>query len=121
MAGEDYIDVKLALKDFLRDNDLTLNDILSAMDEDKEGAIEALRKRTLLSEYELKQLERRATSRQLNILLFVIQLFYLANPSGFYKGRIIYPCRDEAVRDGKVTAESIKQILKILGIHIGWE
>lgn len=121
MSDEDYIDVKLALKDFLRDNGLTLDDILSAMDDDKEGAIEALRRRTLLSNYELKQLERKATSRQLNTLLFVIQLFYLANPSGLYKGRLIYPCRDDAVKDGKLTAESVKQILKILGIHIDWD
>ncbi|MBS7612194.1 hypothetical protein KEJ27_08360 [Candidatus Bathyarchaeota archaeon] len=121
MTEEDYIDVKLALKDFLRDNDLTLDDILSAMDEDKEGAIEALRRRTFLSEYELKQLERKATSRQLNTLLFVIQLFYLANPSGFYKDKLIYPCREDAVKDGKITAGSIKQILKILGIHIDWD
>jgi len=120
MSGEDYIDVKLALKDFLRDNGLTLDDILSAMDDDKEDAIEALRKRTLLSKHELEQLEREATSRQLNTLLFVIQLFYLANPSGLYKNRLIYPCRDDAVRDGKVTAESVKQILKILGIRINW-
>jgi DNA-binding transcriptional MerR regulator len=120
MADEECIDVKLALKDFLRDNGLTLDDILSVMDEDKEGAIEALRKRTLLSEHELEQLERKATSRQLNTLLFVIQLFYLANPSGLYKNKPIYPCRDDVVRDGKITAESVKQILKILGVHIDW-
>ena len=121
MAWEDYIDLKLALKDYLREHGLTLNDVLMAMDDDREGALEALRKRTLLTEDELKQLERKLTSRQLNTLLFVIQVFYIVNVSGLYKGRMIYPCRDDIVRDNRVTSEGVKMVLRALGIHFDWD
>ena len=121
MAWEDYIDLKLALKDYLREHGLTLNDILMAMDDDREGALEALRKRTLLTEDELEQLERKLTSRQLNTLLFVIQVFYIINVSGLYKGRMIYPCRDDIVRDNRVTSEGVKMVLRALGIHFDWD
>ena len=121
MAWEDYIDLKLALKDYLREHGLTLNDILMAMDDDREGALEALRKRTLLTEDELEQLERKLTSRQLNTLLFVIQVFYIVNVSGLYKGRMIYPCRDDIVRDNRVTSEGVKMVLRALGIHFDWD
>lgn len=120
MAEDEYVDLKLALKDYLRDNGLTLNDILMAMDEDKEGVMEALAKRTLLTEDELELLERRLTSRQLNTLLFVIQVFYMVNLSGLYKGRLIYPCRDDIVRNNRVTSQGVRMVLKALGIRMDW-
>lgn len=121
MGWGDYIDLRLALKDYLREHGLTLDDILMAMDDDKEGVLEALRKRTLLTEDELTQLERKLTSRQLNTLLFVIQVFYIVNISGLYKGRMIYPCRDDIVKNNRVTAEGVKMILGALGIHFDWD
>ncbi|MBS7609867.1 hypothetical protein KEJ19_04785 [Candidatus Bathyarchaeota archaeon] len=114
----DYIDLKDVLRDYLRENGITLQDILSIMDEEKEGIMEALSKRVALTEEERHELERSLKSSQLNTLLFVIQAFYIINLGGLYKGRIIYPARDDVMRGGIVTAEGLRKIARALGIHI---
>jgi len=116
MSGEGYIPLKKVLKDYLREHGITLRDLLSAMDEDKEGIMEALSRRVHLTREQRRALERGLSSRDLNLLLFVIQAFYIINPSGLYKGFIIEPVREDVMFGDKVTFEGCKMILKALGI-----
>jgi len=88
-----YIDLRVALKNYLKEQGITLQDLLSSMDEDKEGIMDALRKRVYLTESQSRILEEKLTSKELNLLLFVIQAFYILNPSGMYRDFIIEPTR----------------------------
>ena len=114
--GTEYIHIRNVLKNYLKEQRITLSDLLSVMDEDKRGIMEALRERIHLTERQSKALERGVTSRDLNLLLFVIQAFYLLNPSGMYKDLIIEPAREDIVWGGKVTFEGCKSLLKALRI-----
>jgi DNA-binding transcriptional MerR regulator len=116
MRKEDYIPLRKALKDYLKEQGITLNDLLSVMDEDKEGIMEALSKRVYLTRKQREALETWLSSKDLNLLLFVIQAFYILNPSGLYKGLIIEPVREDVMIGDKVTFEGCKMILKSLGI-----
>jgi len=116
MSGEDYIPLRRALKDYLKEHKVTLDDLLRVMDDDKEGIMEALSKRVHLTRAQRRALEQHLSSRELNLLLFVIQAFYILNPSGLYKGFMIEPVRDDIMVGDKVTFEGCKMILKALGI-----
>jgi len=111
-----YIDLRTALKNYLKEQGITLQDLLSSMDEDKEGIMEALRKRVYLTEDQSRILEERLTSKELNLLLFVIQAFYILNPSGMYRDFIIEPTREDVMYGDKATFEGCKLILKALRI-----
>jgi len=111
------ITLREALRDFLKDAGLSLSDLLSAMDEDPEGILESLLKRVDLSEEEARRLERLFSPRQLNLLILVLHIFYYANPSGYYKGYLIYPPREAVVGPlGKITKEGLQLIIKSLGL-----
>ncbi|RLG95366.1 hypothetical protein DRO37_02545 [Candidatus Bathyarchaeota archaeon] len=111
-----YIDLRTALKNYLKEQGITLSDLLSMMDEDKEGIMDALKKRVHLNERQSRMLEENLTSKQLNLLLFVIQAFYILNPSGLYKDLIIEPTREDVMYGDKVTFEGCKMILEALRI-----
>jgi len=111
-----YIDLRAALKNYLKEQGITLQDLLSSMDEDKEGIMDALRKRVYLTENQSRILEEKLTSKQLNLLLFVIQAFYILNPSGMYRDFIIEPTREDVMYGDKATFEGCKLILKALRI-----
>ena len=111
-----YIDLRTALKNYLREQGITLSDLLGMMDEDKEGIMDALKKRVHLNERQSRMLEENLTSKQLNLLLFVIQAFYILNPSGLYKDLIIEPTREDVLYGDKVTFEGCKMILEALRI-----
>jgi len=111
-----YIDIRTVLKNYLKEHGVTLSDLLSVMDEQKEGIMESLQKRIYLTEAQSRALERNLTSKQLNLLLFVVQAFYLLNPSGIYKGFIIEPKREDVIYGEKATFEGCKMILKALRI-----
>ena len=111
-----YIDLRVALKNYLKEQGITLQDLLSSMDEDKEGIIDALRKRVYLTENQSRILEEKLTSKELNLLLFVIQAFYILNPSGMYRDFIIEPTREDVMYGDKATFEGCKLILKALRI-----
>ncbi|MEM3648282.1 MAG: hypothetical protein QW506_03875, partial [Thermoproteota archaeon] len=84
-------------------------------DEDRESIIESIRKRCSISLKTERLLLERLTSRQLNMLIFVIQVFYIINMGGIYKGFIIYPERSRVVSGQKVTEEGLRLVLKALG------
>ena len=111
-----YIDLRKALKNLLREHGVTLQDVLSLMDEEKGGIIDALKKRIHLTDAQCKSLERNLSSRDLNLLLFVVQTFYIVNPGGLYKGLIIEPRREDVMGREKVTFEGCKMILEALRI-----
>ncbi len=111
------ITLREALNDFLREQGLTIDDVLDAMDEDPRGIIESLLARVDMEEREAERLERVYGARQLNLLIFVIHLFYYANPSGLYKGFLIYPPRELVVGPtGKVTRKGLELVLRSLGL-----
>lgn len=113
-----YISLREALKDFLREQGLNINDILDAMDETPELLEKSILKRVNISWKELRGLENNYTTRQLNLMVFVIQVFYLANVSGMYKNRIIVPLREEVVgSNGKITKEGLVKIIRSLGLR----
>jgi len=114
--GTDYIPLRKALKDYLREQGITLSDLLSLMDEEKKGLMEALCERVHLTESQSRKLEKSLTSRDLNLLLFVVQAFYVLNHSGLYKGFIIEPTREEVMWGNKATFEGCKMILKALQV-----
>ena len=111
-----YIDLRIALKNYLKDQGVTLQDLLSSMDEDKEDIMDALKKRVYLTEDQSRILEEKLTSKELNLLLFVIQAFYILNPSGMYRDFIIEPTREDVMYGDKATFEGCKLILKALRI-----
>ncbi|MGQ9479425.1 MAG: hypothetical protein ACUVQ0_05315 [Thermoproteota archaeon] len=90
-------------------------DIVAVMDEEEEGILESLRKRCTLSPEIERRLMEKLTSKQLNLLIFVIQAFYIVNIGGMYKGLIIYPKREAVMTGQKVSEEGLKLILKALG------
>ncbi len=113
--------LKEVLEDFLREQGLTVDDILDAMDEDPKGILESLTMRVSISEEEALKFLKLYSSRQLNLAIFAIQVFYLSNPSGYYKGYLIYPTPD-MVRgpDGLITKEGLILILRSLGLKPGY-
>jgi len=107
-----YVRLRDALKDFLREHNLNINDILEVMDENPEGIIKSLQKRTGLSSTEIRELLREYGVRRLNIAILTLQVFYLNNPSGMYKGRIIIPERREVIEEGeRVSIKGLKKII----------
>lgn len=88
------------------------------MDEEKSGLMEALHRRISLTESQSRDLDLGLSSRELNLLLFVIQTFYIVNPSGMYKGEFIEPAREGVVLYQKVTFEGCKRIMKSLRISL---
>ncbi len=116
-----YIRLKDALLDFLREQGLELEDVLDAMDEEKEGLIESLLKRVDLSYEEAYRLLSNYTSRQINLLIFAIHVFYVAVMGGVYKGKVVVPLREEVVNEkGKITREGLLKIIKSLGLKPRW-
>lgn len=109
-----------ALSDFLKDVGLELSDLLAAMDEDPQGIIESLLRRVDISEEEARRLEAIFSPRQLNLLILVLHIFYFANPSGYYKGYLVYPPRESIVGpSGKITREGLQLVIRSLGLTPG--
>ena len=121
MNSPKTITLREALKDFLREEGLSLRDILEVMDEDPRGLIESLLKRVDIDIEQAVELERNFTSRQLNLIILALHIFYIANISGYYKGYLIVPLREEVVnKEGKITKEGLKKIIKSLGLKPRW-
>ena len=121
MSSSKTITLREALKDFLREEGLSLRDILEVMDEDPRGLIESLLKRVDIDIEQAVELERNFTSRQLNLIILALHIFYIANVSGYYKGYLIVPLREEVVnKEGKITKEGLKKIIKSLGLKPRW-
>jgi hypothetical protein len=114
----EYIPLRKALKDFLKEQGIVLYDLLGIMDEERKGIMEALQERFQLTEAQSRMLEQNISSKDLNLLLFVAQAFYVINPSGMYKGFVIEPTREEVMQGDKVTFEGSKIILKALNVSI---
>ena len=113
-----YIPLRKALKDYLKEQGIVLYDLLGKMDEERKGIMEALQERIQLTEAQSRMMERNVSSKDLNLLLFVIQTFYLIYPLGMYKGFVIEPTRDEVIQEDKITFEGCKIILKALNVSI---
>lgn len=113
-----FISVRKALENLLKEYGITLKDLLDAMDEDKESIEASLRKVCSLSDEELEEIESELSNKELNLILFVIHAFYIADLSGLYKDNLIFPPREEIMVGGKVTFEGFKKLAKALGLVI---
>jgi len=111
-----YISVRKALENLLKEYDITLKDLLDAMDEDKESIEASLKKVCLLSDEELEEIESELSNKELNLLIFVIHAFYIADLSGLYKDSLILPSREEIMVGRKVTFEGLKKLARSLGL-----
>lgn len=109
-----YIPLKKAVDDFLKEEGLTVADVVAVMDENKESIVESLRARCAISFRTERLLLEKLTSKQLNLLVFVIQVFYIINMGGTYKGLIIHPRRENVVSGQKVMEEGLRQVIKAL-------
>jgi len=112
----DAIPLKRAVSDFLSEAGLTLQEVLSLMDDEAGGIDESLRRRALLDDASAKGLESALSSRQLNYLIFVLQTFYIINPSGMYKSMSLIPAREEVMMGERATIEGVRLILRALDI-----
>lgn len=110
------IPLKRAVSDFLSEAGLTLQEVLGLMDEEVGGIDESLRKRVLLDDISAKRLESALSSRQLNYLIFVVQTFYIINPSGMYKSMSLLPAREDVMMGERATIEGVRLILRALDI-----
>jgi hypothetical protein len=113
-----FISVKKALENLLKEYDITINDVLDAMDEDRISVEASLRKICTLSDEELEEIENRLSSKEINLLIFLIHAFYIADLSGLYKDNLIAPSREEIMVGGKVTFEGLKKLARALGFTI---
>jgi len=112
----DTMPLKRAVNDFLSEAGLTLQEVLSLMDDEVGGIDESLRRRVLLDDVSAKRLESALSSRQLNYLIFVLQTFYIINPSGMYKSMSLIPAREEVMMGERATIEGVRSILRALDI-----
>lgn len=110
------IPLRVAVNDFLSEARLALHEVLNLMDEERGGIDESLRKRVWLDDVSAKKLESALSSPQLNYLIFVLQIFYIVNPSGLYKSMFIIPSREAVLRGEKATLEGVRLILRALDI-----
>ena len=118
-AGEgmgDIITLREAVKDFLSEAGLDLNDVLAMMDEEPGGLDESMRQRIWLDDASSRKLQSALSSRQLNYLIFVLQAFYIINPSGLYKSGFLFPTREAVMAGQKATVEGVKLVLRALDI-----
>lgn len=115
-----YVKLREVIKNFLKENELELEDIIDAMDESREGVRESLKKRTWLTDRQLDFLIQAFPVRELNYLIFVLQTFYLINPSGLYKGAIIIPRREEIIKNGKATPNGLRLLIRELNLRGLW-
>jgi len=111
-----YISVKDALKNLLEEYEITLKDLLDAMDEDKDSVEKSLRKVCSITQEQLEELEEELSNREINLLIFVIQAFYVANVGGIYKDILVVPLREEIMEGNKVTYQGLIKLARVLGL-----
>ena len=116
MSTDSTMPLRTAVKDFLSEAGLTLREVLNLMDEEAGGIDESLRKRVWLDDISAKKLESALSSSQLNYLIFVLQTFYIINPSGLYKSMTLIPSREAIMGGEKATIEGVRLILGALNI-----
>jgi len=110
------IPLRSVVNDFLSEAGLTLHEVLSLMDDEAGGINESLRRGILLDDVSAKRLESALSSRQLNYLIFVLQTFYIINPSGMYKSMSLLPAREDIMIGERATIEGVRLILRALDI-----
>ena len=110
------ISLRAAVNDFLSEAGLTLHEVLNLMDGEAGGLDESLRRRVWLDDISAKRLELALSSSQLNYLIFVLQTFYIINPSGLYKSMFLMPSREAVMKGEKATIEGVRLILRALNI-----
>ncbi len=88
------IPVENALNDLLREYGLTLNDLLDAMITEDIDVYNELLDRLESKSRDVVETINNLPWRLAALTLFVLQAFYIVNPSGLYKGFFIDPPRE---------------------------
>ncbi|OYT40094.1 MAG: hypothetical protein B6U89_03090 [Desulfurococcales archaeon ex4484_58] len=108
------IPIEHALNDLLREYGITIDDLLIAMRYEDLDVYDELVKRIDNPTKELLAELASLSWRTLALTLFVLQAFYIINPSGLYKGCIIDPPREVVMRGFKASCSGLKILINRL-------
>ncbi len=113
-----YITAANALLDLLKEQGLSINDLLEAMRIEDIDVYNELKKRLLYRDKVVEAFIDGLDWRRVAILLFTVQALYIINPSGIYKGYLITPLHDQVVFKDKILpygliilAKSLNQLI----------
>ncbi len=109
-----YIPVKNALLDLLREQGLSINDLLEAMRLENIDVYNELKKRLLYRDRMVEVFIESLNWRGAAILLFAVQALYIINPAGIYKGYLIIPLHDQVVFKDKILPHGLIILAKSL-------
>jgi hypothetical protein len=112
------VHLRKAVEDLLREYEITLKDLLDAMDEERDSVMSSLLRVASLTEEELMLIERKLKTREINYVIFVIQTFYIINQTGLYKNLVVIPERDYVMEGRKASFDGLAAISKALGLSI---
>jgi len=115
----DQIDLRDAVEDLLREQGITLKDVLDLMDEGRDSVMRSLSKTSDLDDDQLSEIESKLSYRQINMLVFVLHALYVNNPSGLYRGMTLTPRREDVMVGQRITFEDIRAVAGALGMDLG--
>ena len=96
------IPIEQALNDLLREYGITINDLFEAMLVEDIDVYEELLKRLETKSKDIVASIYSMPWKLVALTLFTIQAFYIVNPSGMYKGRLLDPPRESMIVGNKV-------------------
>lgn len=117
MAWE-RVHLRRAVEDLLSEYGISLKDLLSAMDEERESVRGSLQRIASLSEEQLILIESKLRTTEINYLVFVIQAFYIINQTGLYKNLVVIPEKDYVMEGRKASFDGIVAVSKALGLNM---
>jgi DNA-binding transcriptional MerR regulator len=112
------IELRAALEDLLKEQGISLKDVLDMMDEEHTSGLQSLSRVSDLTEGQLSTIERKLSYRQINLLTFAIYALYLSNVPGLYKGLRLVPSREDVVVGQRVTFEGLNAVAEALGMSL---
>lgn len=108
------IPIEAALRDLLREYGVTVEDLLVAMMSENLDVYGELVKRIDRVTKDVYETIYSFPWRLVALTLFTLQAFYLANPSGLYKGYVIDPPREAVAVGDKVVFHGLMYLVNRL-------
>jgi len=107
LSGENRIPVEKALLDLLREQGITVNDLLAAMREEGIDVYGELVKRLVYPARDTVAYIYGMPWKLAALTLFALQALYIVNPGGLYKGFLLDPPREIVVLGDKVKPQGV--------------
>jgi len=114
----DEIGLREAMDDLLKEQGISLKDVLDMMDEEPTSALQSISRISDLTEEQLSTLEKGLSYRQINLLAFATYALYLSNVPGLYKGMRLVPSREEVITGQRVTFHGLSAVAGALGMSL---